>query len=49
MASNVTAEPAGLRMLKIEMPHHDSRAGISIWYPNGGGVDQTVVVKNGVL
>ena len=49
MASNATAEPAGLRMMKIEMPYNESRAGISIWYPNGGGGDQTVVAKNGVF
>ena len=49
MASNAMAEPAGLRMMKIEMPHHESRAEISICYPNGGGGDQTVVAKNGVF
>ena len=49
MASNATAEPAGLRMMKIEMPYNESRAGISIWYSNGGGGDQTVLAKNGVF
>ena len=49
MASNATAEPAGLRKIKIETPHHESRVGISIWYPNGGGGDQTVVAKKGVF
>ena len=49
MASNAMAEPAGLRVMKIEMPHHDSRTGISIWYSDGGGGDQTVVAENGVF
>jgi len=48
-ASTALADPAGLRMTKIEMPHHDGRAGITIWYPNGGGGDQTVVAENAVF
>lgn len=45
-ATTASSDPAGLRMTNIEMPHHNSRAGISIWYPNGGGGDQEVVAEN---
>lgn len=48
-ASNAMADPAGLRMTEIKMPHHDSQAAISIWYPNGGGGDQMVVAENPVF
>ena len=49
MCMALNANAAGLRMIKIEMPHHESSAGISIWYSNGGGGDQTVVAKKGVF
>lgn len=49
LASTVAADPVGLRLTKIEMPHHEARSGISIWYPNGGGGDQTVFGENPVF
>ncbi|PJI84293.1 putative dienelactone hydrolase [Yoonia maricola] len=48
-ASSVMADPAGVRTAEIEMPHHNSQAGISIWYPNGGGGDLAVVAENPVF
>ncbi|WP_373634886.1 alpha/beta hydrolase family protein [Yoonia sp. SS1-5] len=48
-ASSVMADPAGLRMMEIDMPHHGSQAGISIWYPTGGGGDVKVVAENPVF
>lgn len=48
-ASNVLADPSGLRMAEFEMPHHNSQAGISIWYPNGGGGNLSVVAENPVF
>jgi len=45
-ASNATDEHAGLRMMKIQTPNYDSRAGTSICYPNGSGGDRTVVAGN---
>ena len=43
------ADPAGLRLTKIEMPHHESRTGVSIWYPSGGGGDVEVFAENPVF
>lgn len=48
-ASQATADPAGLRSTKIEMPHHGKQASVSIWYPNGGGGGETVVAENPVF
>lgn len=48
-ATAAMADPVGLRLTKIEMPHHDSRAGVTIWYPSGGGGDQTIWAENGVF
>ena len=47
-ASQAAADPAGLRLTGLDMPHHGSRAGVSIWYPNGGGGDKTVFAENSV-
>ena len=48
-AANAAADPAGLRMIDVEMPHHASQAEVFIWYPNGGGGDQEVVAENPVF
>ncbi|UWR21200.1 hypothetical protein [Sulfitobacter sp. S190] len=48
-ASSAVADPAGFRMMQIEMPHHGTQTGISIWYPNGGGGEVQVVAQNAVF
>lgn len=48
-ASTALSDPAGLRMTDLEMPHHDRPAGVSIWYPNGGGGDRKIVAENPVF
>ncbi len=47
--SQALASPAGLRFTKLEMPHHNRRASVQIWYPNGGGGDETVFAGNAVF
>jgi len=49
LSSNALADSAGLRLTKLDMPHHDTRTGASIWYPNGGGGDETTFAENGVF
>jgi len=48
-ATNAMADPAGLRMTEIDMPHHNTEARVSIWYPNGGGGAQERVAENPVF
>lgn len=48
-ACTLNAETPGLRLTKIEMPHHDRRAGLTIWYPAGSGGDRTRFAENGVF
>ncbi|MCK0167459.1 hypothetical protein MWU52_07865 [Jannaschia sp. S6380] len=48
-ASAALAEPAGLRLLDLDLPHHGERAGAAIWYPNGGGGETTLFAENAVF
>lgn len=47
--STAAADPAGLRLTQVDMPHHNSRTGVTIWYPNGGGGDLTQFAENPVF
>lgn len=48
-AGAAIAEPVGLRLNRIDMPHHGQRAGIAVWYPDGGGGDPAVFAENAVF
>ena len=48
-ATYACAEPAGLEMTELFMPHHGARTGASIWYPNGGGGAVTAIPGNAVF
>lgn len=48
-ASAVAAGNVGLRLLDVEMPHHAGTAGVSIWYPNGGGGEPLLFGDNPVF
>lgn len=48
-ASGAVAEPAGLRLWQIDMPHHGAPAGVSVWYPSAGGGALTRFGENGVF
>lgn len=48
-ATQASAGPAGLRSTEIEMPHHSGGASASIWYPNGGGGEETIFAENPVF
>ncbi|MFK7744626.1 MAG: alpha/beta hydrolase family protein [Roseobacter sp.] len=48
-ATAALSDPAGLRLTKMHMPHHNADAGVSIWYPNGGGGDLQTVAENPVF
>ena len=43
------ADPAGLRLAEIEMPHHAETTDIAVWYPNGGSGNPTVFGENPVF
>lgn len=43
------AEPAGLRLTEIEMPHHGAPTAVSIWHPSGGGGERIVHAENHVF
>ncbi|MCB1470985.1 MAG: hypothetical protein KDK08_28350 [Rhizobiaceae bacterium] len=48
-ASQALADPAGLRLTEIDMPHHNAKAGVTIWYPSGGGGEETVFADSPVF
>lgn len=48
-ASVVAADTVGLRLSDVEMPHHGGKAGVSIWYPGGGGGQPTLYGDNPVF
>lgn len=48
-ASQSLAGPAGLRLTEFDMPHHNAKAGVTIWYPSGGGGEETVFAENPVF
>lgn len=48
-AGSALADPVGLQLNKWHMPHHEARAGIAIWYPDGGRGDQAVFAENAVF
>ncbi|MFQ3255016.1 MAG: putative dienelactone hydrolase [Loktanella salsilacus] len=48
-ATHAVAEPAGLRHVTLEMPHHGSKAAVSIWYPTDDGDAPTIFAENPVF
>ncbi len=48
-ATVAAADPAGLRMIEIDMPHHDKAARATIWYPAGDGGHPKRFAQNAVF
>ncbi|MEO0829589.1 MAG: hypothetical protein AAFY03_03930 [Pseudomonadota bacterium] len=48
-ASTAAADPSGLQLSKIDMPHHQSETSMAVWYPNGGGGETTTFGENPVF
>ncbi len=48
-AAGAKADPAGLRLAEIEMPHHAETAAVAVWYPSGGAGDPAVFGENAVF
>lgn len=48
-ATHALAEPAGLRQIKLDLPQHGSEAQVSIWYPSGGGGNQTTYAESSIF
>lgn len=48
-ASGAIADPAGLRLLQLDLPHHGESVETAIWYPNASGGEPSRVAENAVF
>ncbi len=48
-ATTAQADPAGLRLFDIDMPHHGQPTMAALWYPAGGGGTETTFAANAVF
>jgi predicted dienelactone hydrolase len=48
-ASGVSAQTVGLKLVEMDMPHHESTTEVAIWYPSVGGGEDTLFADNPVF